>query len=329
MKRNALLVGAFVIAALALTAIGMLWLSGDSLFQRHQRAYVYFDGAVSGLYVGAPVTFRGVAVGQVEDISITLNRETMEARIPVRLRLRPEAVSTPEGGGAAQRTPLQTLVERGLRARLVAQSFVTGQRAIDLDFIPGAPLNYASANHAEEIPTQTDRFGALIDQVAELPIRDTVNDLRATLLSLQSTLASTQKALDGSVAEIGSTAAEARRTLSVATEAIRSIEGQASRTLGTVSQLAGSVTQLSESTRGTVEGLRPQVRETLAGARDAADAARVAMVRIAELTAPGAPVRSDLEAAMRDLSQAARGLREWSELLEQQPNAVIFGAERP
>ena len=31
---------------------------------------------------------------------------------------------------------------------------------------------------------------------------------------------------------------------------------------------------------------------------------------------------------MRDLSQAARGLREWSELLEEKPNAVIFGRDR-
>ena len=28
------------------------------------------------------------------------------------------------------------------------------------------------------------------------------------------------------------------------------------------------------------------------------------------------------------LSQAARGLRDWIELLEQQPNAVIFGTKR-
>jgi paraquat-inducible protein B len=49
---------------------------------------------------------------------------------------------------------------------------------------------------------------------------------------------------------------------------------------------------------------------------------------VAELTSPGTPVRGDLEAAARDLSQAARGLRDWSELLERQPNAVIFGAER-
>jgi len=67
----------------------------------------------------------------------------------------------------------------------------------------------------------------------------------------------------------------------------------------------------------------------LAGTRDAAESARVAMNRVAEMTAPNASLRGDLDAAMRDLSQAARGLRDWSELLEEKPNAVIFGNRRP
>ena len=48
-----------------------------------------------------------------------------------------------------------------------------------------------------------------------------------------------------------------------------------------------------------------------------------------ELTDPRAPLRGDLDAAIRDLAQAARGLREWSELLDEKPNAVIFGRDRP
>jgi paraquat-inducible protein B len=52
------------------------------------------------------------------------------------------------------------------------------------------------------------------------------------------------------------------------------------------------------------------------------------MRRVNELAQPGAPLRSDLDAAVRDLSQAARGLREFSELIEEQPNAVIFGRRR-
>jgi paraquat-inducible protein B len=327
MKRNALLVGAFVIAALLITVTAVLWLSGNNLFQQQTRAFVFFEGSVSGLYVGAPVTFRGVAVGQVDDIGIEVDSQTLQARLPVRVRLRPDAVRMSD---RAEKGPpeLSTLVERGLRARLVAQSFVTGQKSIELDFLPDAPAVFVSDNRAEEIPTQGDRFGALIDQVAELPLRDTVQDLRTTLQALQRTLDSTQTTLDVTARELSSTASQARETLVVATEAIRQVQGNANRTLSSVTQLAGSMTQLSDTTRETVVGLQPEVQRTLAGAREAAETARLAMSRVAELTAPGAPLRGDLDAAVRDLSQAARGLRDWSELLEEQPNAVIFGAER-
>jgi paraquat-inducible protein B len=37
----------------------------------------------------------------------------------------------------------------------------------------------------------------------------------------------------------------------------------------------------------------------------------------------------DLESTVADLSQAARNLRSLSELLEERPNAILFGKGRP
>ena len=89
-----------------------------------------------------------------------------------------------------------------------------------------------------------------------------------------------------------------------------------------------SITQLSDATKQTVIAAQPDLQRTLAGTREAAESAKVAMNRVAEMTAPDAALRADLDAALRDLSQAARGLRDWSELLEEKPNAVIFGNKR-
>ncbi len=47
------------------------------------------------------------------------------------------------------------------------------------------------------------------------------------------------------------------------------------------------------------------------------------------MAAPGGTVRADLETSLRDLSAAARSLRDWSEVVSERPNAVIFGRERP
>src|ERR1700712_2404008 len=92
MKRNALLIGAFVIAALAMIVVGVLWLSGNNLFRKQQEAMIYYKGNVTGLYVGAPVGFRGVTIGQVEQIDIQVDRDTLKALVPVRVRLQADAL---------------------------------------------------------------------------------------------------------------------------------------------------------------------------------------------------------------------------------------------
>ena len=327
MKRNALLIGAFVIAALVMAVIGALWLSGNNLFKKQQEAMIFYKGNASGLYVGAPVTFRGVAIGQVESIGIEVDRETLKALMPVRIRLQPSALRFT---GAKDDTSfdLPALVQRGLRARLVAQSFVTGQKSIELDFVPDTPATLVGDSSRPEIPALPERFGALIDQVADLPLRETVQEVRDTVKELRDTLVSVQHTLDGSrkvltdvSGQIAQAGAASRDALKAASDAIRQVQINSAVTLD-------SVSKLTDATRQTVLAAQPDLQRTLAGTREAAESARVAMTRVAEMTAPDASLRGDLDAAMRDLSQAARGLRDWSELLEEKPNAVIFGNKR-
>jgi len=332
MKRQALLVGSFVIGALVLAVLGIFALSGNNLFSKQQKAIIYFKGGVAGLYVGAPVSFRGVPVGQVEDIGIEVDRKTLAARIPVRIRVSSKSVSFSQDGGASNVPPdLPSLVQRGLRAKLVAQSFVTGQKAIDLDFVRNPPpvvLAGADNGGDPEIPVIADRFEALFDQVAQLPLRDTVREVRETMQSLKTTLESTRGVLEAATQQITGTAEDARKTLQTGNQTLLAATSALQKVQASADASLASVTRLADATRETVQTAQPELQRTLVTAREAAESANLAMSRVAELTAPGAPLRSDLDSSMRDLSQAARGLREWSELLEQQPNAVIFGRDR-
>ncbi len=327
MKRNALLIGAFVISSLAIVVVAVLWLSGNDLFSKKQEAMIYYPGSVSGLYVGAPVTFRGVAAGQVEGIALEVDSKTLAARIAVRVQLQPKTMRFIDDN-PDKSTDVPMLVQRGLRARLIAQSFVTGQKAIDLDFVPNTPATLLGNGSKPEIPALADRFGALIDQVAELPLRDTVQEMRDTVKELRGTLTSVQRTLDGTQKVLESVSGEvtqagmaSRGTLKAATDAIKQVQLNSAATLA-------SITQLSDASRQTVLNAQPELQRTLVGTREAAETARLAMGRVAEMTAPNASLRADLDAALRDLSQAARGLRDWSELLEEKPNAIIFGNKR-
>ena len=164
--------------------------------------------------------------------------------------------------------------------------------------------------------------------MADLPLRDTVQDLRETIKQLRETLTAVRTTLDSTgqvlaaaAQEVGKTGTESRVTLQAATEAIRQIEARSTATLSSIEKLAGTA-------QGTVASVQPELQRTLVGSREAAESARLALSRIAEMTAPGASLRGDLDTSVRDLSQAARSLRDWSELLEEKPNAIIFGTKR-
>jgi paraquat-inducible protein B len=321
MKRQGLLVGGFVLLALVLAVVGVLWVGGSGLFVRQSPAVIYLTGNANGLNVGAPVTFRGVPVGRVERISIEVQRQTLDALVEVRLLLRPEAVNFGVGD-SGEPLSMALLLQRGLRAQLALQSLVTGQRQVELDFLPATPAVLRGNGRVPEIPALPDRFGAIVQQVAELPLRETVQELRNTLAAIDQALAGSYRSLQATSRQLDQTLIETRKTLDIANRSMVALQARADSTLA-------AVTQLSHSGTDTLAAARPELQRILSSARDATELARQSLQQVSEMTAVGSAPREDLDASLRDLSQAARGLRDYVELLEEQPNAVIFGHRRP
>jgi paraquat-inducible protein B len=322
-KRNALLVGGFVVVSLFLVVAVLITVGGADLFGKRLKAVVYFQGSVRGLYVGAPVSFRGVKIGEVQSIGIEVDPKTLVTRIPVGLTLGTDTLKM--GGAHGEKlSNLPDLVQRGLRAKLIMQSVVTGQTGIDMDFKPDAPLALLGDGQGPvpEIPAMRDRLDALIDQVSELPLADIVRDLQRTLGTLDQTLKTTQHAVEISGKEIGAAASQAQQTMVVGSRALQDVQAQAKVTLV-------SIQKLSDSTREVVVATQPELARTLQSTREAAQAAQLAMDNVAEFSAAGSPLRSDAELAVRDLSLAARSLRSFADQLERQPSTLLFGKKTP
>ena len=83
------LVGAFVLSGAALLVVAIMLFAGTHLFSRQHRAVTYFEGSVAGLEVGAPVTFRGVRIGSVTKIGLSINMKDLASRIPVYMVIDP------------------------------------------------------------------------------------------------------------------------------------------------------------------------------------------------------------------------------------------------
>ena len=92
-------IGVFVLGAIALVLAAIVLLSSGNWFEPKSLFAVFFPGSVRGLNKGAPVTFRGVKIGEVKDVTAFLTgRDDPLIQIEVVIEIRTKVVEAPEGG---------------------------------------------------------------------------------------------------------------------------------------------------------------------------------------------------------------------------------------
>ena len=77
-------VGLFVFSLFLGIILFLLWLGGRSLDDDRVPYDIYFQGSISGLIVGSPVKYKGLTVGNVDEMTIPKNNvEVVKIRIMV------------------------------------------------------------------------------------------------------------------------------------------------------------------------------------------------------------------------------------------------------
>jgi paraquat-inducible protein B len=312
-------VGAFVLGAIALVLGAVLWLSSGDWFKPVDRFVVVFPGSVRGLNKGAPVSFRGVKTGEVKavDAVLTLGKE-QPIVIVVTIEIARDVVTAQEGAGRPfahlQGAELgQALVARGLRARLMSSSLLTGQKYIDMDFLPQDPPRLVGVKAAypelPTTPTAMEKLGEkgeqLIEKLAELPIDQMLEDVRQALQSLRTILESED--LKGTL----SGARRAANAVPPTLEEARATLADARKALDTV---AGEVRETGSS-----------ARDTLREAREALDRAEQTLARLEETASGTDEARVAGVQAIEELRQTLRALRNLVDYVQTHPEAVVLG----
>jgi paraquat-inducible protein B len=173
---NLKLIGLFlVIGTLSFVLILGVLLKNKLFANRGGEAVMYFEESINGLSVGSPVVLKGVKIGEVSKIDLMANPETLDFSIPVYARMQTRTI---EGTGHATSGSevLEELVQRGLRARLVAQSYVTGQLMIELEMLPDSEVKYHEGAKAVEIPTALSPIGELSRGLQRIPLAEGVTN---------------------------------------------------------------------------------------------------------------------------------------------------------
>ena len=281
-KASKTLIGAFVIGAIGLIVAGVVIFGSGKFFAPMKKFVMVFDGSVKGLNVGAPVIFRGVKIGEVTAIQIRFDPKDLTAVIPVYIEIDPRTLAvSKEDEPLKKRTEKQyvfirPLIEKGLKAQLQMQSFVTGQLIINLDMYPDKPIKLAEIDKEyPEIPTIPSTSQEIMKRLEEMPLDEIAENLNDTLAgmkklvnspemtgslaALHQTLKDTNKLVVNLDGKIGPLVTDLRSTLEGARGTLANIEKAFSMKDGVPAQLgetmkkADKALQQAELTLATVQ----------------------------------------------------------------------------
>ncbi|MDY0012972.1 MAG: MlaD family protein [Rhodocyclaceae bacterium] len=250
----------------------------EAMKQAHHGVETYvlrFEESVRGLSVGAPVDFRGVALGEVTAIDVDFDDSAAELGMRVTVELYPERLRSRRavpglGAGKTSRQVIDRMVARGLRAQLRSGNLVSGQLYVALDFFPsakpvkvewgqtpvGLPTTKASL---EELQATLTRILAKLDK---LPLEEIGQDTRQAMASLTRAVAQAEtliRRMDGLVdGELRTTLEEARGALSEGRKLMAAdapLQQDARATLQELTRAAAALRQLADTLERHPEAL--------------------------------------------------------------------------
>jgi paraquat-inducible protein B len=324
-RANPATIGVFICVALALGVGAILLFSSARLFSKTQKCIFYFDGSVLGLNPGAPVKFRGVTVGSVREILIRHNQHERDQAIPVIVELDQSVLNEKSDYiiNISDKKIVKSMIDRGLRATIEAQSIVTGLLYVELEFHSEpapAQLHQVQPEYLE-IPTQQTKIQLLIENIADIDFKQ----LMGQMTSLAGNLQTNFSALNMKDVNDGLTNLLVKLNQLVGsddlTNAVISLRA-------TLDKLSARIDPLADQ----AQGLLVDARKAVGDAREAITEAKKSLAHFDDTLhtaqnaiAPQASLRRDLASTLQDISEAARSITALADFLNRNPNALISG----
>lgn len=330
------LIGAFILGAIALVALGLIFLTPILRAGRATPVIFNFDAGVTGLQVGAPITFRGVRVGEVTNIRAAYDPTAKVFVFPVEGRLteRVEIVGKPDRGVPEQElaSVRQEVVEKfGLRARLEVISFVTGLQRVQLDFEPETPIAFhgGAPDGWWEIPTLPSRTQELEQFLTGLPVGEIVADFRTVLENLNDVLgpadAKDRRNVRDMLAAATGALVQMEKSLPRVTSALDSTAVAAKRTLAEGTLTLEQVRVTTAAAEKRVNTVADAINRIAASGDKTLDSTQQTLRNIEHLTSETSPLIYELHTALKELAAAARSIRLLATELEKRPDALLRG----
>ena len=174
----------------------------ENPYKHYVEYLLLFETSVQGLAKGAPVTYRGIRVGTVEDISVKYIPLEMKGEggvaIPVLIRIEPGRFTGEDTAESVAlfENSIQKSIQRGGRATIKLANLVTGARMIVWNFFDDVePATIGKFGEYRTLPTVSTgveelqkKVSDLLDKLNELPLNTVLTDADTMINQLTLTL---------------------------------------------------------------------------------------------------------------------------------------------
>lgn len=310
-------VGIFVVGMIAL-AIGLVlfigkasWSGGNKL-----KFELVYDSSIMGLNVGAPVTLKGVKIGEVSDIRTKLYTEHEDFLNTVYVDIYPDSVVQVGEVPGEQLVP--QMVRKGLAAKLKTQSLLTGLLYVEVDFYKNEARVMPVATEFPQIPTVPTDFESITEDVEAMNLPEMVNDLRSLTRNLNEV---TSSDAFKSMPENLNTAFASFEAMSV--DMAKSMSDMRDEFV----PMAMEMETMSKTVGAALPDTLKQVNQALVSVERTLQSIERTSTQLGDTVAPDSPLMYQIERSARDLSHSANALKSLAEMLEEQPGSVLSGRE--
>jgi len=223
-----------------------------------------FASTVRGLSIGAPVEYRGIRVGTVKHIMLGEDPQHEGVVSPVVIiDIEPQRTmgygdadtseATRQGIEQMETSPherIESLVEKGLRARLQTGSLVTGQLFVEVDIFPDAePATVIKGGLYPELPTLPSSLQGMIANVNRILNKIEQSDLEGTLTNLNELMVSTNSLVSAFEQEAPGLIKDLDATLQAASDTLETLQTSASADGEIGNQLQDALREIGAAAR--------------------------------------------------------------------------------
>lgn len=268
----------------------------ENVYNQKLRYVAYFNSSIRGLSPGAPIEYRGIRVGSVKGYSLEYDRDMARFMIPVLIEIEPERIMFRDvvEGSTPSKTIINDLINKGLRAKLQSGNLITGQLYVELVMNPDSPIERVAGDGT----------------VPEMP---TISS--ADIESITSSLSAFVSRLDAlNIEDIGT---ELLGTLKGTNKLVNSSAIQAS-----LDDLEVSMTSFRNILAEVEEA---NLKETIGAGREVLEKLQETLALANSVLEPNSPMQYNVIQLTSELEATARSIRALVELLERNPQSLLFG----